>query len=367
MKRQHRATWALVGLLVVGLIAGCGSDGGNGGADTSSPAGTDTGSTAADTGGGDEIGQTYTQAITAADGGTLTTPSGSAVLTVPPGALTGDTDLTLLVEAASGDAQTNIFDFGPSGTTFGNPVSLSIAYAGTPPEGKTAVLAVWENDAWSEIEGSVVADGKVSGAVDHFSRFTVIFTDAGAVVVANCDDSVANFTPCGGDVLGTWGFESMCLSEDFVMAGSEPSEQCPDAYLEFELVFNGTLTFTATEFTRNLIGMTITTSNHTPTSCLTDILQMTCAEWEVEINEGEDDPVTCVEADGICVCTSVSENNEGNTETVPYTIDGNEIVSQETSGERRTPFCRTGDTLVAENVDMFGADTGTIYMILNLQ
>lgn len=53
--------------------------------------------------------------VSAALGGTVSDPAGKTTLTIPPGALEADTDITLSVEAASAGAATDVSSFGPDG------------------------------------------------------------------------------------------------------------------------------------------------------------------------------------------------------------------------------------------------------------
>jgi uncharacterized membrane protein len=72
------------------------------------------------------------------------------------------------------------YDFGPSGATFDPPVNLTFAYntfqlpAGTGEENLT--VAIWQDDAWVEIEGAVIdADANtITVPVSHFSMYAVI-------------------------------------------------------------------------------------------------------------------------------------------------------------------------------------------------
>jgi hypothetical protein len=74
-------------------------------------------------------GQQVTESVTSTTGGTLETPSGSAKLTVMPGALPSDVELTVDITKPTGGSLTSVYDFGPDGTTFSPPARLTIEYA----------------------------------------------------------------------------------------------------------------------------------------------------------------------------------------------------------------------------------------------
>ena len=289
-----------------------------------------------------------------------------ASATVPAGALAADTELTVAVEAASGDAQTNIYDFGPDGTTFQAAVTIAITFDGAVPEGKKAALAWWDGSAWEEIPGSALADGKVAGHVSHFSRFTVVIVDGALVVQGNCDGVDTDFTPCGGELAGTWVFQDMCLATDVNLGQIEFADQCPEAYMTFDLEFVGSVTFSADSFTRNITSTSFTRNTYVPVTCLQDIFTMDCAGWA---EQAGDDGVACEDVEGVCTCSRTDLDETGNDETVPYTIEGgNTIVFlDEEGGESRLPFCQSGTDVVVENADFFGEGTGNVYMLLRRQ
>src|SRR5262245_23083838 len=86
-----------------------------------------------------------TKDISAANGGTVSDGDNRAVLTIPAGALAADTKITLTVSAKEADTATEIFAFGPAGTAFEIPVTLSIGTDGVSvPGGKKLVLGIQE-------------------------------------------------------------------------------------------------------------------------------------------------------------------------------------------------------------------------------
>ena len=307
-------------------------------------------------------GKTFKGSVTAADGGTVSTDSGSASVEIPKNALDDDTEITVAVEPATGEAQSSIYDFGPDGTTFQTPVTVSIKFDGDPGTDRKAVLA-WLNDGvWVEVENSKLETGVVSGKVKHFSKFTVVFVDDKIVLISDCKDAVSGFQPCGGDLKGTWQFKDLCLADDVVLGENPLAEQCPEATLTFEVSMEGTVSFDGTTMTMTPGNTTMSSELTIPDSCLS--VEVTCDSVMDFFKEG-----TCVSAGGFCTCTRSEVNAGGEPDVSTYTVGGTDIVIDEGPDEApsHVPFCVQGDTVISESEDMFGESTGTVYMILKKQ
>jgi hypothetical protein len=196
--------------------AGGAATGGSGGTATGGAGGAATGGSGSGVDGGamadagaDAPGSMMsTMMITAATGGTLS--SGGATLLVPAGALAADKALTVSVQAPEADLpgrdaiSGNVYDFGPSGTTFTVPVALTLPLAGGVPAGKKAVV-VWLDTAagqWFPVPSTVDGD-KVRGLVTHFTRFALQLLPDTAI----CPAAGA----CGGSLDGTWKYTNSCL------------------------------------------------------------------------------------------------------------------------------------------------------------
>jgi len=103
-----------------------------------------------------------------ATGGVLS--GGGATLTVPAGALTGaGTPLTLSWAPATAGGytyQSELFQFGPSGTTFASPALVGLPFVGDPQQASV----YWSDDqgGYSELPVTVV-NGLALAQVSHFS------------------------------------------------------------------------------------------------------------------------------------------------------------------------------------------------------
>lgn len=123
--------------------------------------------------------------VVGSSGGTVETSDGTLSLQFPTGALDGETTIT--VEPLSDAPGPNnrviggtAFEFGPSGTTFAQPVTISIRYdAAALPQGVAATLLRvhrWENNTWVPLPGGSVdpQTRKVSAPTLRFSRYALL-------------------------------------------------------------------------------------------------------------------------------------------------------------------------------------------------
>jgi hypothetical protein len=132
------------------------------------------------------------------EGGTVTDDGGASV-TIPPGALAGEVEITVNTLPKKDDlpeeSQTFLpllggAEFGPSGTTFDVPAVITIRVDPPLAPGEEAAVFSWDETegAWREVEGEVTIapdGGAVYAEVTHFSLFSAV-TDV-------FDDFQANF------------------------------------------------------------------------------------------------------------------------------------------------------------------------------
>ena len=288
--------------------------------------------------------------VTAADGGTVATEGGEASVEIPAGALAEDTTITIQVEAASGEAKSSIFDFGPDGTQFSAPVTLSIALDGAPGEGEKAVLAWQDGEDWIEVAGSALADGQVTGQVDHFTKFTVIFTGDELVIISDCSEAFDDFVACGGDIVGTWTIEEMCIEFEEGQGGDNPFQgTCPEAVMIVEQTMTGTVNFDGTTQTTTLEEWVMESTLTYPQSCLTALEIPDCETFmAMAADAGVDFP--CEPGEDGCTCHEIKTGEIGMEPIVsPYTIVDNAIISEDQEGQETvSPYCVQGDTLISK-------------------
>src|SRR5436190_4162406 len=96
------------------------------------------------------------QLVTAAEGGQVAVGSTGASLDIPANSLGADTTIT----ATAGDPPSTLpnrstikgqyFDFGPDGTTFGTPATLTLP-ASAPPANMAAVISTFDGTSWTDL------------------------------------------------------------------------------------------------------------------------------------------------------------------------------------------------------------------------
>ena len=110
------------------------------------------------------------------EGGTVNGPD-EVTLVIPEGALDGEVEFT--ISKASGNASGfhatgQIYEFGPVGTTFKDPVSVTLPYDPVQLLRQESNVCVWWSDSidgqWTVLAGTVDTSKKtVSGSISHLS------------------------------------------------------------------------------------------------------------------------------------------------------------------------------------------------------
>jgi hypothetical protein len=261
------------------------------------------------------------KSITAATGGTVALGTKASV-NIPAGALGTDVDVSVkeYPKAGQPDAAnlgSNVFDFGPDGTKFNRPVTLTLEFKGTVPEGKKATIAFLKSDKWEVLADSKVADGKVVASTDHFTPFVIFFDLAtGGQTEGTCG---GDFTACGGNVVGKWTYSAACLTID---PSKLPTGGCPGSGFGFELDVVGTVEFTADgKFTVDSVNKQ-TQIQKQPKSCLPGGGLASCEDvFKPKPEEGK----TTEEIDGVCYVREVKADQKIDT-TGTYTTSGNNLT-----------------------------------------
>ncbi|XP_066266390.1 ankyrin-1-like [Branchiostoma lanceolatum] len=117
------------------------------------------------------------------EGGKLQTAS--CTVTVPPGAVTMETEITCQVinpddvtlPLKDGDMLvSDIIELGPHGTTFLQPVTVQMQYSSTSSGGarEAVVWVTQDRSQWTELKTTKLSEDKLAVSVDHFSIFAVI-------------------------------------------------------------------------------------------------------------------------------------------------------------------------------------------------
>ena len=233
-----------------------------------------------------------------------------------------------------------VYDFGPDGTEFTEPVALTLPSAGTPGADEEAVIA-WldeSKDAWQDLATNVNDDGTLTAAITHFTKFVVRFNGV--------EQNDCGFSACGGDVVGTWTVTGACAKADALL-----EEVCPTAVAELALNLSGSATFEAdgtrtTDFTSQ-VTITYTLDADCLMNATGGTLPASCSDLDSEGDPEEPDegPTTCTGTPAVsCTCVQTgAEKSEVKTGT--YSVDGSTLTStDDADGESSTSeFCVQGN------------------------
>ncbi len=294
--------------------------------------------------------QVISKAITAAQGGTVDGPG--VKLAIPPGALKADTTVTITITDKSGApgsdkiAAASVFDFGPDGTTFNAPVALTLDFSSAGgPSGAKPEIAFLKNGAWESLGAATVAGAQVTASTTHFTPFTVVWS-GGAQVGGGC--AALEFTPCGGDLTGTWKFSAGCA--DLATTTDPTGGACPSATTALSIDFTGTITFSGGTNYTVAASQTSTVTMTVPKSCLPG--GATCAQL---LQGSTDDGTACVNVK--------TQGPSDKTESGTYTTSGTSFSTTKADGDAGTggstlQYCVTGSTLSVKDVT---ADATVIY------
>lgn len=91
---------------------------------------------------------------------------------IPAGALSKNTTITIDLPSDNVLGKRVIAEFGPHGTQFNTPVTLSFPLTGVVLNGNPIEVGRWENGAWTSLGGTVNSLGTVlSSTTPHFSTY----------------------------------------------------------------------------------------------------------------------------------------------------------------------------------------------------
>jgi hypothetical protein len=289
------------------------------------------------------VGQTQSVNISAAAGGTVTVTGGS--VNIPPGALAADTTITVAIKdksqyAHADEVAVNVFDYGPNGTKFLKPVTMTIDLQGVAvPSGKTAMIAYYDGANWQTLPDSQVSGGGVTATTTHFTPFTIVFV-GGQQTGGTC----GSFTACGGSLVGTWTFTASCATFAPGALGP-PFSTCPQSVVSATADVTGSVTFNA--------DMTYSV-NDTTSLQIKATLPNTCLDGGAAVCSGMVGGGGTLSDDGTTCTLNMSQNSPTN-ETGTYTTSGNTFTTMKDGGSD-TPiqYCVSGTTLTAQQTDSKG-------------
>ncbi len=206
------------------------------------------------TGNGSDVGKSFSATIEAVGGGSLSTPAAVCTLSVPAMALSADTEITLAVlDKSTGPAgvilASPICDFGPTGTNFAVPATLSLPLPAYVPANRApALVSLDETDnVWKLVPGATVSSGHIEAPIPHLSRYAlrwVIAEDASFFAASTLCEGLS-FSSCGGSVIGTWSTGASCGADASSASWYSPYYQagCEGAYYAEQETNTGNVTF----------------------------------------------------------------------------------------------------------------------------
>lgn len=300
------------------------------------------------------VGESAEALVQAEKGGALAV--GAVKVKVPSGALEKDTLLTVKVQSKKQHPQQtkvaiDVYEFGPKGTTFSKDVELEFDLKGVTIDKKhRAEVAELDEEAgtWKVLASSKVQGGKVRANTKHFSFYTVLLTevsDTDGVIL--CD---ADYSPCGGELQGTWEFQSGCIS---AYAGSfgipdtgSTGAVCDDTVSGVTLSVSGTATFGPDDAYAVDQTLVLDSSFSIAIACLDEISKLTGAPYTCDMLSGE---IT----GGRCEQSTSSGDLELPSEGT-YSTAGSDLTLVSADGpvvfglgmiDPAIDYCVTGDTL----------------------
>jgi hypothetical protein len=284
------------------------------------------------------VGQTATVSITADSGGDVAI--GAAKLSIPGGALSANTDITMKTETPpstlpeSGTVKGPLYEFGPDGTTFSTPADLALPLPSTPAAGETPVVSWLDttSNTWQDL-ATTVTGSSVSAAVPHFTFFVIRFK--GTTGAVDC-----SFTACGGSMVGKWTINAGCIDDP----SSDVVSGCPTATIDAQTDLSGSVNFGADGTFSVDLTQSGSISAMIPTSCLNG---QTCDAWATS------NKAMCSTGSAACDCTGTIDTKHSS-DSGTYTTSGNSFATTstgDTSPGTPNEYCVSGNTMKVKIVN----------------
>ncbi len=177
------------------------------------------------------------------------------------------------------------------------------------------------------------------------------------------DDGNCAFTPCGGDVVGSWSLDEVCYSEELLVAtlNGDAPEECSGFYTGLTIQASGTLEFTAGGTLTRQSSMTMDHEFALDAECMQASYGSapsaeSCAQVAVYLGAGAES-ASCNHAAGACQCAVRSESSEDVTDA--YTTSGSTLSDSEGPIE----YCVLGNVLQLRDT----SDAGSMVLTFRRQ
>ena len=293
---------------------------------------------------GAQASEPVAKTIRAAKGGKVET--GGASVSIPADALDDDTKITIEELARAGLPElarvaSRVFDFGPDGTEFSEPVEIAIDFdAARTPKKMRAVLAYLDGDEWQPLADTEVDDNRARASTTHFTPYAVLFAPKDDEPADSC--AMDAFEACGGDLVGSWDFELGCLTlpDNVLSAGDDAFAMCDGASASAAIELSGTITFgeDGSYELEQTAGTTIT--KRLPKGCLEDGVECDSLSSEAAgdaTDEGDH-------------CQVVQESSADHSDKGSYEVEDDTFITTTDGAETAAPaveYCVDGDKLTA--------------------
>jgi hypothetical protein len=174
--------------------------------------------------------------------------------------------------------------------------------------------------------------------------------------------SCSAVTPCGGDVVGAWNVDDICIPDPsvFVQQGIDEAE-CQDAFQDVDIDASGTMTFTAEGMASTDVSLSIGMHVVWTKACITalnpDLGELeTSAACTMLMNQSAMNDMfesaSCRVVGANCEC-EVQLAPRAMTSSGTYTLDGDQIIDDENVA---ADYCVSGSSMtisaMAEGVEM---------------
>jgi hypothetical protein len=297
--------------------------------------------------------------VKAAEGGELSV--GAAKLKVPAGGLDKDTELTLKAVDKGGlngkEVPLDLYELVPEDLVFKMPAELEFDVSKIAV-GSNKRLEIAEFDKGSgnrKVLPNPKASGKfMSVKISRGGSYSVVLVDKDAPAAGQCG---ADFVACGGDLTGSWGLTTGCITASPASLGAEvPAElascsEKPSAAVVISL--SGTVSFNADSSYSVDQSITLQPQVQVTQACL-DQAASSCAELE-----GSQQGALCV--------IQLPAETQPETDMGTWSADGSRLslasmLPPEAGTAPVVSYCVEGDTLTIrmvraseQRVDLFVA------------
>ncbi len=157
------------------------------------------------------------------------------------------------------------------------------------------------------------------------------------------------FSPCGGDITGTWSFDSVCTEgniTDSLLSTADLPAACRDIVKSFSLEMRGTLTYSDNTETSD-VTMSMTVRVVYSSACIAaeagapvTVTQALCDTISSSAGSTDGPSMSCRLASGGCDCTmTMAQSTQGSDS---YTVSGSTLTY---SDGDTLEFCVSGNNL----------------------